>query len=122
MMKVPSPSRGGIGWGWGYFHMKSTYKWFYLAVLSLGIGGGFAFLVAMSRTPFGYKYFPPDYMYHALAGDVVLAILLLLLSFTVGVWDIYLGDGIPGRIRGLSHKISLLGPVMVTISDLTGNG
>ena len=101
---------------------KAAFSWFYLAILSLGIGGGFAFLVAMSRTPFGYKYFPPDYMYHALAGHVVLAIILWLLSFTVVLWDIYLGDGIPGRIRGLSHKISLLGPVMVTISVLTGNG
>src|SRR3989304_10234574 len=122
MMKLPSPSRGGIGWGWGYFHMKSTYKWFYLAILSLGIGGGFAFLVAMSRTPFGYKYFPPDYMHHALAGHVVLAILLWLLSFTVVLWDIYLGDSIAGRFKNISHQISFLGPILVTISVLTGNG
>ena len=102
--------------------MKSAYNWFYLAILSLGIGGGFAFLVAMSRTPFGYKYFPPDYMHHALAGHVVLAILLWLLSFTVVLWDIYLGDGIGGRFKNISHKISFLGPILVTISVLTGNG
>ena len=101
---------------------KSAYSWFYLAILSLGIGGGFAFLVAMSRTPFGYKYFPPDYMYHALAGHVVLAILLWLLSFTVVLWDIYLGDGTTGRFKGISQKISLMGPILVTISVLTGNG
>ncbi len=104
------------------FQMKSSYSWFYIAILSLGIGGGFAFLVAMSRTPFGYKYFPPDYMHHALAGHVVLAILLWLLSFTVVLWDIYLGDGTTGRFKNISHKISLLGPILVTISVLTGNG
>ena len=102
--------------------MKSAYSWFYIAILSLGIGGGFAFLVAMSRTPFGYKYFPPDYMYHALAGHVVLAILLWLLSFTVVLWDIYLGDGATNRWKNISHKISIMGPVLVTISVLTGNG
>ncbi|MCC6543623.1 MAG: cbb3-type cytochrome c oxidase subunit I [Nitrospirae bacterium] len=101
---------------------KSAYGWFYLAILSLGIGGGFAFLVAMSRTPFGYKYFPPYYMYHALAGHVVLAILLWLLSFTVVLWDIYLGNGDNIRFRGLSHKIALMGPLLVTISVVTGNG
>ncbi len=101
---------------------KQAYNWFYLAVLSLGIGGGFAFLVAMSRTPFGYKYFPPDYMFHALAGHVVLAILLWLLSFTVVLWDIYLGDGAINRLNGISHKLSVFGPVLVTISVLTGNG
>lgn len=102
--------------------MKSAYKWFYIAILSLGIGGGFAFLVAMSRTPFGYKYFPPDYMHHALAGHVVLAILLWLLSFTVVLWDIYLGDGTTGKFKGISHKLSSTGPILVTISVLTGNG
>src|SRR4030067_1359393 len=102
--------------------IKSAYSWFYLAILSLGIGGGFAFLVAMSRTPFGYKYFPPDYMHHALAGHVVLAILLWLLSFSVVLWDIFLGDGIAGRFKNISHQISFLGPILVTISVLTGNG
>ena len=106
----------------GNTQMKSAYSWFYIAILSLGIGGGFAFLVAMSRTPFGYKYFPPDYMYHALAGHVVLAILLWLLSFTVVLWDIYLGDGATNRWNNISHKISIMGPVLVTISVLTGNG
>ena len=107
-MKLPSPSRGGKGRGWGYSRVKSAFSWFYLAILSLGIGGGFAFLVAMSRTPFGYKYFPPDYMYHALAGHVVLAILLWLLSFTVVLWDIYLGDGIAGRFKNISQNLFLV--------------
>ncbi|OGW43394.1 MAG: hypothetical protein A2132_03530, partial [Nitrospirae bacterium RBG_16_43_11] len=53
---------------------------------------------------------------------VVLAILLWLLSFTVVLWDIYLGDGTAGRFKNISHKISFLGPILVTISVLTGNG
>ncbi|MCC7202582.1 MAG: cbb3-type cytochrome c oxidase subunit I [Nitrospirae bacterium] len=101
---------------------KYAYNWFYLAVISLGIGGGFAFLVAMSRTPFGYIYFPPDYMHHALVGHVVLAILLWLLSFTVVIWESCLGDGTDSRFKNISHKLSLAGPLFVTISVLTGNG
>ncbi len=102
--------------------MKSVYSWFYLAILSLGLGGGFAFLVAMSRTPFGYRFFPSDFMYHALAGHVVLAILLWLLSFTVVLWERYLGDGSSVWFKGISSKIALMGPILVTVSVLTGNG
>lgn len=122
-----------------------SYKWFFLAILSLGLGGGFAFLVAMSRTPFGYKYFPPDYMYHALAGHVVLAILLWLLSFTVVLWSRYLKSDRGGKgtlpiflryvtcvekygkcpfswLLKYSYLISLSGIILVTLSVLTSNG
>lgn len=97
---------------------KYPYKWFFLAVLSLGLGGGFAFLVAMSRTPFGYRFFPPDYMYHALAGHVVLAILLWLLSFTVVLWSRYF-KGVEWKY---SYMISLSGIILVTLSVLTSKG
>lgn len=95
-----------------------AYKWFYLAILSLGLGGGFAFIVAMSRTPFGYKYFPADYMYHALAGHVVLAILLWLLSSTVVLWYYYLG----GRGWKSSYILSLTGILLIAVSALRGKG
>lgn len=98
--------------------LRYTYRWFFLAIVSLGLGGGFAFLVAMSRTPFGYKYFPPDYMYHALAGHVVLAILLWLLSFTVVLWSRYL----KGLEWKYSYLISLSGIILVTLSVLTSSG
>lgn len=100
------------------FKMNYTLKWFSLAVLSLGLGGGFAFIVAMSRTPFGYKYLPRDYMYHAIAGHVILAILVWLLSFTVVLWSLYF------KKTGWknSYLFSLAGVVLVTFSALFSNG
>jgi len=107
--------------------LRYSYRWFFLALFSLGLGGGFAFLVAMSRTPFGYKYFPPDYLYRALAGHVVLAILLWLLSFSVVLWSLYLKfargvTGLPHWIMRSSSILSLMGIVLVTLSVLFGHG
>lgn len=95
-----------------------TYKWFALAVLSLGLGGGFAFIVAMSRTPFGYKYLPSDYMYHAITGHVILAILIWLLSFTVVLWSVVF------QKKGWdnSYLISFAGVLLVTFSALFSSG
>ncbi len=60
--------------------------WFILSIISIGTGGFFAFLVAMSRTPFGHSIFPEDYFYHALVGHVDLAIVMWLMSFTLLLW------------------------------------
>lgn len=95
-----------------------TYSWFILAIISLSIGGGFAFLVGMSRTTFGYSYFQPDYMYHALAGHVVLAILLWLLSFTIVLWSYYF------KTAGydITYKLSFSGALLIAITVLLGRG
>lgn len=95
-----------------------TYKWFVLAIFSLSIGGSFALLVGMSRTTFGYSYFPPDYMYHALAGHVVLAILLWLLSFTVVLWSYYFKSS----GYGITYKLSFAGALLIALSALLGRG
>jgi hypothetical protein len=41
---------------------------FLLSIVSLGLGGLLAFLVALARTPILYKLFPPGYFYHASGG------------------------------------------------------
>lgn len=97
---------------------RYTYSWLILSIAFLGIGGGFAFLVAMSRTPFGYRYFPPDYLHHALVGHVILAILLWLLSFAVVFWSLHL----KGPELKLSRWLSLAGAVVVTLTVLFGPG
>ncbi len=97
---------------------RYTYNWFVLAILFLGIGGGFAFLVGMSRTPFGYRYFPADYLHHALVGHVIMAILLWLLSFAVVLWSL--------TFKGIEPKMTrwmaILGALMITIAVLLGRG
>ena len=97
---------------------KYTYSWLVLAIVFLGIGGGFAFLVAMSRTPFVSQYFPPGYLHHALVGHVILAILLWLLSFAVVFWSMHFN----GPELKLSRWLSLAGALIVTLSVLFGAG
>jgi hypothetical protein len=92
--------------------------WLLLAVLSLGAGGGFAFLVAMSRTPFGHHYFPPEYFYHALVGHVDFAIVLWLVSFTVLLWNRELAE----NRSPVSVFLAYLGFLMAFVSVLLGRG
>jgi len=72
--------------------------WFILSIVSIGTGGFFAFLVAMSRTPFGYSIFPEDYFYHALVGHVDLAIVMWLMSFTLLLWTKLFGETVYEKI------------------------
>ena len=97
---------------------KYTYSWLVLAITFLGIGGGFAFLVAMSRTPFVSRFFPPGYLHHALVGHVILAILFWLLSFAVVFWSLHF----KGPELKLSRWCSLAGALIVTLSVLFGAG
>jgi cytochrome c oxidase subunit 1 len=99
-------------------YSRYSLRWFTLAVFCLGLGGGFAFLVAMSRAPFAEAYFPADFFYHALVGHVVLAILLWLSSFTIVLWTLYF----KGKEWNLTCLISLIGVFLVTISVITGRG
>ncbi|MBI5379479.1 MAG: cbb3-type cytochrome c oxidase subunit I [Nitrospirae bacterium] len=92
--------------------------WLLLAVLSLGAGGGFAFLVAMSRTPFGHHYFPPEYFYYALVGHVDFAIVLWLASFTVLLWNREFAE----KREPVSVFLAYLGFLMAFAPVLLGRG
>jgi cytochrome c oxidase subunit 1 len=92
-------------------------KWFLLSIVSLGLGGFLAFVVAMARTPGVYKYFPPGYFYYALIGHVDLAIVIFLLSFTILIWSrTYKKD------LKLAFYLSFLGFIGVALSSFLGKG
>ncbi len=100
--------------------MRESYygKWFMLSILSLGLGGGFAFLIGMARAPFAEKYFPENYFQHALVGHVNLAILFWLLLSTMVVWSFHL------KTPGLKAATALagIGTGLVAFAALFGGG
>ncbi len=97
--------------------MRMEKRWFLLSVLSLGVGGFLAFVVAMARTPGVYQYFPPGYFYHALTGHVDLAIVVFLLSFTVLLWNRVFSSG-----YSISFYLAFLGFLGIAIASLLGKG
>lgn len=92
--------------------------WFLLFILSIGAGGFFALLVALSRTPFLERFFPPNYFYHALVGHVDLALIMGLISFLIALWHWVFEErgGIPEKI------LSYGGSFLVFISALFALG
>lgn len=62
---------------------RIAYGWVLLSVLSLVFAGIFAFMVALARTPFIEDLLPlgRDYIYVALVGHVVLAVVIWFLAF-----------------------------------------
>ena len=60
--------------------------WFYLFIVSIAVGGFFALLVAIARTPGLADFFPPKYFYHALVGHVDSALIIGLYAFLLFLW------------------------------------
>ena len=100
--------------------MRNSYtgRWFVLSIISLGLGGSFAFLVGMSRAPFAERYLPHDYFQHALVGHVNLAILFWLLLSTVVMWSFHF------KTEGLKSSLYLaaVGTALVAFAALFGEG
>jgi hypothetical protein len=92
-----------------------TYRWFTIAVLFLGVGGAFALSIGLSRTPFGYQYLPSEFLFQAIVGHVILAIVFWLLSFTVVLWSIYF----KGREFAWSYLLPIAGAICVTFAVFT---
>jgi len=61
-------------------------KWFSLSVFALGMGGFFAFVVGMSRSPSISKLLPENYFQYALVGHVDLAIICWLMLSAIVLW------------------------------------
>ena len=92
--------------------------WFYLFILSIGVGGFFALLVAIARTPVLANLFPEKYFYHGLVGHVDSALIVGLYAFLIFLWH---------RIFKKEEKIyevslSFLGFLLIFFSALTGQG
>lgn len=68
--------------------LKIAYGWVILAVFSLVFAGIFALLVALARTPVIEEMLPlgRDYIYVALVGHVVLAVVIWFLAFEGFFW------------------------------------
>jgi cytochrome c oxidase subunit 1 len=90
---------------------------FLLSIVSLGLGGLLAFLVALARTPILYKLFPPGYFYHALVGHVDLAIVVFLLTFTMLLWNRFMPKRDP-----FSFYLVLLGFLGIALVSFSGKG
>ncbi len=85
-----------------------------LAVLDVGLGGSFALLIALLRTPFIYKYLPQDYFYSALVGHVVLALFFSFLNFLIFLFY----EKLKLSFSKLEFTLSLLGSLLVFLSAL----
>ena len=92
--------------------------WFFLFVISISVGGFFALLVAIARTPVLAEFFPPKYFYHALVGHVDSALIVGLYSFLILLWH---------RIFDKKEKlyeflITFLGFLLIFVSSVGGLG
>lgn len=94
-----------------------TYKWFKLSITVLGIGGGLAFFLGMSRSPIA-DYFPQDFFYYALAGHVINAILFFLMSFTIVLWSVRFKKTVPT----IANYFAITGAALVLVSVFRAEG
>ncbi len=88
-MKVEGNGMNGLTLGsFERTSMKIAYGWLVLAVFSLVFAGIFALLVALARTPVIEEMLPlgRDYIYVALVGHVVLAVVIWFLAFEGFLW------------------------------------
>jgi len=106
-----------------------VYGWLLLAVLSLVFAGVFALLVALARTPVIEDFLPlgRDYIFVALVGHVVLAVVIWFLAFEGFLWiyssSVHIGQDVWSGILGwASLAFSGAGMLLVAISAVLGLG
>lgn len=108
---------------------KLLYGWLLLSVFSLVFAGIFALLVALARTPVVEEMLPlgRDYIYVALVGHVVLAVVIWFLAFQGFMWLLTstVNMGRTAWSAGLgwaSLASSAIGMSLVVISAVFGLG
>lgn len=108
---------------------KLIYGWLLLAVFSLVFAGIFALLVALARTPVIESFLPlgRDYIYVALVGHVVLAVVIWFLAFEGFLWmltsTVHLGKKIFCEKTGwASLMLAVSGMALVVSSAIFGLG
>lgn len=92
-------------------------RWLLLSIVSLGLGGFFALIAAVARTPAIYKLVPPGYFYHAIIGHVDLAIVGFFLTFTLLLWQISFR-----KTLKTPFFLSLFGIILIALVSLLGIG
>lgn len=109
--------------------LKIAYGWVILAVFSLVFAGIFALLVALARTPVIEEMLPlgRDYIYVALVGHVVLAVVIWFLAFEGFLWvyssTVLLGKKVFSPALGwIAVFLSGAGIALVVLSAVFGLG
>lgn len=109
--------------------LKIAYGWIILAVFSLVFAGIFALLVALARTPVIEEMLPlgRDYIYVALVGHVVLAVVIWFLAFEGFLWvfssSVLIKKKVASPFLGwLALFLSGIGIALVIISAVFGLG
>lgn len=98
---------------------KETYRWVSFAVFSLIFAGIFAFLVALTRTPFIQILSSSNYFYSSLAGHVIFSIVIWLMTFSVGIWHLTF----PVLKRdGITFPMMIAGASMIAFSAIFALG
>lgn len=108
---------------------RLLYGWLMLAVLSLVFAGVFALLVALARTPVIEDMLPlgRDYIYVALVGHVILAVVIWFLAFQGFLWIHATTVGLGSRVFSpalgwLSLACCFVGAALVVVSAIFGFG
>ncbi len=92
--------------------------WFVLFAFTIGVGGAFALLTALSRTPVVFEYLPTEFFHHWLVGHVVLALVFGLYFFLIFLWHRVFG----AQGRKYEVLLALGAVVLVGISAGLGSG
>ena len=107
---------------------KLIYAWLFFAVSTLIFAGIFAFLLAMSRTPFVQNLMPvKDYLHTALVSHVVLSVVIWFLAFEGVLWILASTVFLRGEIFSvplgwLGFYLSSGGTIILIISGLRAVG
>src|SRR3972149_5139089 len=124
-------------WGREDFSMQTAkdgsgrivYWWAFISVVSLVFAGLFALVIALARTPYVENLFPrgAEYLYIALVGHVVLAVVIWFLAFE-GFLLAYASTSEPGRrfwsvpLGWTALAFSAIGVFLIVFCALTGRG
>jgi len=92
--------------------------WFYLFITATAVGGLFALLVALARTPGLSALFPAEYFYHGLVGHVDSALIVGLYAFLVFLWHRVFKKEAPKA----AFFLSFAGFLLVVLSAVSGAG
>lgn len=108
---------------------RLAYGWLLLAVFSLVFAGVFALFVALARTPVIEEYLPlgRNYIYIALVGHVVLAVVIWFLAFQGFLWlrasTHEIGSPVYSLVLGwLALGCCCVGTALVVLSAIFGLG
>jgi hypothetical protein len=116
---------------------RLIYSWLFFAVSTLIFAGIFAFLLAMSRTPFVQSLMPAkDYIYTALVIHVILSVVIWFLAFEGVLWMLtgslspslnHAGTGLKGEVFSvplgwLGFLLSASGTILLIIAGLKAWG